>query len=190
VSMESDVARVISDVILGPCDRPVLFMKQMAHHLVEIDHSFMQHTANVLLIRDPVEMLPSLAGVLETPRLQDTGFAAQYALLQELRNLGQNPPIIDAKELLLNPASVLKQLCQRLGIAFEPAMLCWEPGPRPEDGVWAKYWYGNVHRSNGFQPYAPKTAPFPDRLKPLLQECMPYYNALSDLAIKADGEPV
>ena len=31
--MECDANIVIRDVILGPCDKPVLFMKQMAHHL-------------------------------------------------------------------------------------------------------------------------------------------------------------
>jgi hypothetical protein len=36
-SMDSDGSRVVDDVILGACDRPVLFMKQMAHHLVDLD---------------------------------------------------------------------------------------------------------------------------------------------------------
>ena len=29
-------------------------------------------------------------------------------------------------------------------------MLAWPAGGRPEDGVWAKHWYGAVHRSTGF----------------------------------------
>ena len=39
-AMECNGETVIRDIILGPCDRPVLFMKQMAHHLVEISHDF------------------------------------------------------------------------------------------------------------------------------------------------------
>ncbi|NOY05394.1 MAG: hypothetical protein GXO82_01980 [Chlorobi bacterium] len=54
------------------------------------------------------------------------------------------------------------------------------------DGVWAKYWYGGVHRSTGFKPYRPKSDPFPERLKPLLEECRPYYERLRELAIPAD----
>jgi len=96
-SMENDGERVVQDVILGPCAHPVLFMKQMAHHLVEIDRGFLKQTANVLLIRDPIKMLPSLAKILDAPTLRDTGLATQFELVSELKNLGQNPPIIDAR---------------------------------------------------------------------------------------------
>jgi hypothetical protein len=64
-AMDTDGARVVREVILGPTDRPVVFFKQMAHHLVELPIGFLARTVNVLLIRDPVEMLPSLALNLE-----------------------------------------------------------------------------------------------------------------------------
>ena len=184
-AMDCDARTVISEVILGRHERPILFLKSMTHHLVELDWAFMAHTANVLLIRDPVEMLPSLAQVLERPTLRDTGYKKQVTLYQYLQELGQDPPILAARELLLNPAGVLGQLCQRLDIEFEPDMLHWPAGPKYADGVWASYWYGNVHRSTGFQPYRPKTSPFPEALRPLLAECRPYYDRLYDLAIKA-----
>ena len=37
-----------------------LFLKHMAHHLIDLDLAFLSQTCNVLLIRDPREMLPSL----------------------------------------------------------------------------------------------------------------------------------
>ncbi len=185
-AMECDGDRVAREVILGPCDRPVLFMKQMAHHLVEINRGFLLHTTSVLLIRDPADMLPSLARQLQTPALRDTGLKMQDELLQELLSSDQNAPVLDARELLLNPADVLRQLCERIHIPFEPAMLCWPAGTRSEDGVWAKHWYHNVHRSTGFQPYTPKSTPFPDRLRPLLEECRPHYERLYKHAIKAN----
>jgi hypothetical protein len=183
--MQSDGERVIRETILGPCDRPVLFMKQMAHHLVEISRDFFNQTANVLLIRDPAQMLPSLAQNLAEPILRDTSLGIQTELYQQLRDLGQDPPVLDAKQLLLNPRHVLRQLCERLGIPFEEAMLSWPPGPRPYDGVWAKYWYQNVHRSTGFEPYREKEEPFPPRLLPLLEECRPHYAMLAQVAIQA-----
>jgi hypothetical protein len=64
-------------------------------------------------------------------------------------------------------------------------MLSWPAGARPEDGIWAAYWYDSVHRSTGFQPYKAKTDPFPEQLKPLFDECMPYYVALAKEAITA-----
>jgi hypothetical protein len=186
--MDTDGERVVREVILGPCDRPVLFMKQMAHHLVELDHGFLAHTANVLLVRDPVEMLPSLAETLAQPVLRDTGLAMQSALLGELHALGQDPPVVDARDLLLDPPGVLAALCARLGIAFDPAMLSWSAGPRREDGIWAKHWYQAVHRTTGFQPYQPKHAPFPPQLEALLAECAPHYAQLTRHAIRA-GSP-
>ena len=82
--MECDGERVVRELVLGPCAAPVLFMKQMAHHLVELDRSFLAETINVLLIRDPVQMLPSLAQNLTLPNLRDTGLAIQSTLYDQL----------------------------------------------------------------------------------------------------------
>jgi hypothetical protein len=184
--MSTDADQVIREVILGPCDRPVLFMKQMAHHLVDLDRSFLAETINVLLIRDPVQMLPSLAKNLAEPTLRDTGLALQTELYDHLRSLGQDPPVLDAKQVLLNPRRVLSVLCERLGLPFDEGMLHWQAGPRPEDGIWAKYWYHAVHQSTGFQPYTEKNEPVPSHLEPLLAECLPHYEHLVVHAIRAE----
>ena len=186
-AMIADGERVVQEVILGPCDRPVLFLKQMAHHLVELDRSFLAETVNVLLIRDPVQMLPSLGQTLTNPILRDTGLATQAALYQQLLDLGQQPAVLEAKQLLLNPRRVLSQLCAQIGIAFDEAMLPWQPGARPADGVWAKYRYHNVHTSTGFDQYRAKHEPFPPRLLRLLAECKPHYALLAEKAIRAEG---
>jgi hypothetical protein len=186
-AMIADGEQVVREVILGSCDRPVLFLKQMAHHLVELDRGFLAETVNVLLIRDPVQMLPSLGQTLTNPILRDTGLATQAALYQQLLDLGQQPAVLEAKQLLLNPRRVLSQLCAQIGIAFDEAMLQWQPGARPEDGVWAKYWYHNVHTSTGFDQYRAKHEPFPPRLLRLLAECKPHYALLAQKAIRAEG---
>jgi hypothetical protein len=188
-AMEQDGDCVAREVILGPCDRPVLFMKQMAHHLIDLDLSFLSETVNVLLIRDPLEMLPSLVNQLPDPTLTDTGLRRQTELYDQLVELGQNPSILDARETLLNPNRVLKTLCSRIGIGYTDTMLTWQPNPRSEDGVWAKHWYHNVQKSSGFAPYRSKTQPFPDRLRPLLEVCAPHYERLYTLAIKANETP-
>ena len=187
-AMDTDGERVIRNVILGPCDRPVLFMKQMAHHLVDVPRNFLAATHNVLLIRDPQQMLPSLAQNLESPTLRDTSLALQTELFAHLKAIGQDPPVLDAKQLLTDPRSVLSQLCERLGLTFEESMLSWPAGPIPEDGVWAKHWYQAVHTTTGFLPYEHKTEPFPPRLKPLLDECRPHYARLAQYAIQAQPQ--
>jgi len=184
--MIGDGERVIREVILGPCDRPVLFLKQMAHHLVDVREDFLAATVNVLLIRDPVQMLPSLAQNLTQPILRDTGLAMQSALYRQLLELGQQPPVIESKQLLMDPRGVLSQLCAQIGISFEENMLGWPAGARPEDGIWAKYWYRSVHQSTGFETYRAKSEPFPPRLLGLLAECKPHYALLAQKAIRAN----
>lgn len=179
---------VVRDVILGPCTTPVLFVKQMTHHLLELDRSFLAETTAVLLVRDPVEMLPSLVHQIPQPELADTGYRQQWDLFEDYCRRGDQPVVLDARQLLLDPESILRQLCERLGLAFESAMLGWPAGARPEDGIWAPHWYHNVHCSSGFQSYRKKTEPFPERLRPLLDQCLPYYDRLAELALCSPGK--
>lgn len=163
-----------------------LFLKHMAHHLVDIETRFLENTVNLFLIRDPREMLPSLTIQVPHAGLADTGLKRQCELFDELAGSGQNPPVIDSKELLLNPAGVLAELCRRIGIEFSTSMLDWQPGPKEEDGVWAPHWYHAVHQSTGFGKFVAKTE-FPAHLEPLLEECAPWYAQLYEHAIRADG---
>ena len=184
-TMENDGQKVVDDLILGNHDTPVVFFKHMTHHLYELDLGFLDQTVNILLTRDPVEMLPSYAAWVEAPSLGDVGYALHVELLHYLQSRGQNPPVLDSKQILLNPRKVLNKLCERIEIPFQEAMLSWKAGARPEDGSWAKYWYKSVHGSTGFGEYSKKSTPFPKQLKPLLAECIPYYEQLNALAIRA-----
>ena len=182
-SMPTDGVQVVREVILGPCERPVLFMKQMAHHLIDIDLHFLRETVNVFLIRDPREMLSSLTKIIGKPTLADTGLKTQHDLFMDLQVAGQVPPVLDARLLLEDPEGVLCALCEALGLRFEETMLSWEAGGIPEDGVWAQYWYANVHQSTGFEPYRPKLEPFPAELTDIWEECCGYYDVLRQEAI-------
>jgi hypothetical protein len=184
-AMDTDGERVVREVLLGPCERPVHFFKNMAHHLEGLDRGFLGGLTNVLLTRDPAEMLPSLARQLPNPTLRDTGLLYQTEILDHLLGEGLEPVVLDAKQLLLNPPGVLRGACDRLGIPFHESMLRWPAGPKPEDGVWAKHWYANVHASTGFSSYKPRTGDFPERLRPLLEESAPLYERLKRYAIQA-----
>lgn len=174
---------VLDTVMLSDYDTPIVFFKQMTHHLVNMPWDFMTQMVNVILTRDPVDMLPSYARNVEHPSMLDVGYAEHHKLLRYLRSIGQEPCVLDAKRVLLDPASSLSKLCQQIGIPFDEGMLSWPAGARPEDGAWAPAWYDNVHQSTGFMAYKPKTEPFPDSLKPLLAECQPLYAELAALAV-------
>ena len=164
-----------------------LFVKHMAHHLLDLDIGYLRGSCNVFLIRDPREMLPSLTIQVPHAGLSDTGLQQQWALYSDLVSAGQQPAVLDSRELLLDPAGVLRKLCEHIGLRPSDDMLHWPAGPRPEDGVWAPHWYHAVHQSTGFGCYTPKTG-FPPQLADLLAECKPWYDRLFERAIRAGGD--
>jgi len=181
--METDGEKVVY-MKLNYSEKPVLFFKNMTHHLLpSLDKEFMKSMVNVILTRDPVEMLPSFAEVIENPSMQDVGYKMHLDIVEELQGMDLPVIVVDSKSILLNPEKQLNKLCEALGIPFDPAMLNWEKGAISEDGVWAKYWYKSIHNSTSFMPYIPKTIPFPVKLKPLLEECQPYYEKLREIAL-------
>ncbi len=187
-TVNCDGDAVMRDLLANESDTgpDLLFMKQMAHHLVNVDRNFMQETENIFLVRDPQQMLPSLTVQMPHAQIQDTGLETQWRLYRELLDLGQRPAILDSRELLLDPAVVLEKLCAHLEIPYTDVMLSWPAGPRPEDGIWAPHWYHALHKSTGFSPYVEKTD-FPEELEPLLAECKPWYEKLIDHAIRASA---
>jgi Sulfotransferase domain len=186
-AMDCDGDKVIGGLLKKQTENPsvVLFIKHMAHHLVDLDLGFLKATNNVFLVRDPYEMLPSLTVQLPHATLTDTGLQQQWQLFSELSAHGQRPAVLDSRELLLNPERILRALCAHLELEFDVGMLSWETGGRPEDGVWAPHWYHAVHQSTGFAPYSAKLK-FPEHLQTLLDDCNPYYEKLYAHAFRAD----
>lgn len=172
-----------------PGDHAIFYQKHMAHHLLpDMPTDWVRDLRNAFLIRDPREMLPSLAEFLPEPTLRDTGLPQQKALFEHVRGeMDALPPVIDAKDVLLDPERMLRVLCTALGVPFCQDMLSWEPGPRVTDGVWAQHWYDAVEQSTGFQPYEPPSDPVPVRLQPLLAACRPYYEELYAHRLQPDS---
>lgn len=181
-SQENDW-RKVTDWLTGPVPegRRIFYQKHMAHHLLPtMGRSWVDGLTNVFLIREPREMLTSLLKVYPRADLPDTGLAQQWELFERLRNRGVEPPVIDAKDVLADPQGMLRALCRAVGVPFTERMLSWEAGPRPTDGVWAKYWYDAVERSTGFQPYVPKGEEVPADRQALLETCQFYYDRLAE----------
>jgi len=179
-SQENDWRRVV-EWLTGPVPggKRIFYQKHMAHHLLpEMDRGWLARLRNALLIRDPREMLTSLIKVMPAPQVEDTGLPQQVELFDRLAKAGEAPPVVDARDVLEDPAGLLARLCERLGVDYTPAMLSWEPGPRETDGVWAKYWYAAVKASTGFAPYRPKREAVPASLQPVLETCLAAYEYL------------
>jgi hypothetical protein len=183
-SMSTNANEVADTVIFADHGRPVVFFKQMAHHLVAgVPERILTDCTNALLIRDPVEVLTTIVRQLPEPGMNDIGIARQRELLNELRAYGQNPAVLDARRLQNEPERVLKAFCEHVGIAWDPAMLSWPAGPKPEDGAWAPAWYANAHTSTHFTPHQPKIEPVPAHVAEIAAEASEIYAELLELAI-------
>ena len=181
--------RKVAAFLTGPVPggKAVFYQKHMAHHLLpEVGREWLAELTHAFLIRDPREMLASLARVTPHPGALDTGLPQQLELFRELEaRTGRAPPVIDARDVLADPSGVLARLCAALGLEFTPAMLAWEPGLRPTDGIWAAHWYGDVLRSTGFVRRRARAVELPPDLELVHAECVGPYRALHERRIIA-----
>jgi hypothetical protein len=163
-----------------PGGKAIFFQKHMSHHLLpDIDVHWVEGLANCFLIREPREVIVSLGKVIARPTLEQTGLPQQVDIFEHLcRRTGRTAPVVDSRDVLLDPRRVLSALCERLNVPFMEDMLSWPPGPRTTDGIWARHWYAEVDRSTGFGPYRPRNEPVADELQPLLEQCEPLYRRL------------
>lgn len=184
-SQENDGNKVVNELMLGTFDKPVAFFKQMTHHLVELNEDFLSKMKNILFIRDPKQIISSYAQVRPDVNMQDIGIEKQWQLFQQLTANKRYCVVLDSNEILKAPEKVLTELCESLDVPFYTAMLHWSAGPKPEDGVWAKYWYDNVHKSTGFEKQATSSRTLPEYLEPLYNESKKYYDQLFQHSIKA-----
>lgn len=152
LSSQSQDWGAVADALCSDEPAPVYYQKHMTQHiLADMDLAFTEQFTNCFLVREPRRIIASYARVREEFTLDELGFAQQAALFErECDRLGAVPPVLDAALTLSNPRSVLTQLCARLSLPFDEAMLSWPAGPRESDGVWAPHWYGSVWASTGF----------------------------------------
>jgi hypothetical protein len=174
--------RKVIERLTGPIPdgKRIYFQKQMTHHLLpEVDRQWLGAVTNCFLIRDPREVIASYIKKNPDPALEDLGFVQQEEIFDFVRDeAGILPPVVDARDILQNPARILPLLCDAIGVEFSDAMLSWRPGLRDTDGIWAKYWYDDVARSTSFQPYLPKKEPMPERLRKVHEQCCECYDRL------------
>ncbi len=161
--------------ILKKNDAEILFCKQMTHHLMQMDFDFLKQTKNIIFIRNPKDIIFSYSKVIPKPTLDDIGIKMQFELMHYLHKNNLHCIVLSAEDLLANPKIILEKICNNLEIPFDESMLSWQKGARSEDGVWAKYWYNNVHQSTGFLPFNTVKKTLNSHQEELYQSCKQYY---------------
>lgn len=179
-SMNCDGEAVVEDMLTAN-DKPVQFFKNMGHHLLDLDKSFTKNGYNVILTRDPRRMIASFSKVIENPSMTDIGYADQLSLAHYFKRNDIPFIVVDSKDILIDPSAKLNEICDFIGIPFEEQMLHWQKGARKEDGIWAKFWYANVHSSEGFLKYKESNIDLPNNLISLYNDALVSYNSLIKL---------
>jgi hypothetical protein len=160
----------------------VHYAKHMAHHLADdVDLAWTREFRNVLLIRDPVEVVASYVRSRESCEPADIGLLQQLRLFEAWQ---EPPPVVDAVDFLADPEAHLRWLCDWAGLPFTPRMLSWPAGPRDSDGVWAPHWYGAVQRSTGFEPRRPRHLELTAHDAAVAAACRPAYETLRDRRLR------
>ena len=177
--------REVAAALEGPAPggAPLWYQKHMTHHMLpEFGREWIGACRNAFLIRRPAAVLASYAAKREAVTLADIGVVQQSELFDAVADrLGHAPPVIDAADVLADPARTLGALCTALDIAFDPAMLAWPAGRRDSDGIWAPAWYAAVEASTGFaQPDGEREEPrLPGHLAAIAEEAEGHYRRLA-----------
>lgn len=152
-----------------------LFLKNMGNHLEGGSLEVLSQFQNVILVRKPEAVIASFTQQVELPTDLDLCYKNQLEILEFLKSKSLPFYVVDSDDIKKAPRQELELLCSYLKLPFTERMLSWEAGARDEDGVWAKYWYHNVHKSTGFMPYEEKQYEVPERLAALYDDCQKDY---------------
>ena len=163
----------------------IYFQKHMTHHMIpSVDREWMKEVINCFLIRNPKDMILSYTKVNSNLSMHLLGLEEQYELFEYVTKInGRAPPVVDSKDILMDPRKTLSLLCEKVGVIFSEEMLSWSKGVRGTDGIWAKYWYKNVINSTGFNIYKEKDDDVPSKYLGLYNECIKIYNELAKYKI-------
>src|SRR5947209_4606497 len=92
------VEALVGDV---PGGKAIYYQKHMAHHLLpQIERDWFGAVTHAFLIRNPREMLASLARILPEPTAEATGLPQQVEIFEWVRTrTGRTPPVVDARDV-------------------------------------------------------------------------------------------
>ncbi len=184
------VVRMLTGPVPG--GKAIWYQKHMTQHMLrEISLDWLQQVSNCFLIRAPEEVVTSFTRNRPDADFRELGFEQQAYLFDHVcEQSGAAPPVLDAADVLKDPAGMLRALCVCLNIAFSGCMLRWPAGSRASDGVWAKYWYRTVEQSTGFGPYHPRQEKLTAFQARLAKQCRPHYERLAAHRITAFPRPI
>ncbi len=166
----------------------LFYQKHMTHHMLDgVNLDWTRKMRHCFLIRNPAEVIHSYLQKRDSVNSEDIGIQRQHSLYHQITTLtGQDIPIIDSRDVLMNPEGMLRAVCEVLELPFSSNMLEWPAGRRDSDGVWASHWYHAVEASTGFKPWSEPEALGDESTMQLAMENMPFYTRLHNRRLRLD----
>ncbi|MCD9623275.1 hypothetical protein [Rhabdothermincola salaria] len=175
---EATFSAVRSELLRAARERPT-FVKDMAYQaLPAVDATLLDGCRHTFLVRDPAWSVPSLARGWPDFTAEEVGFDAVERLVARVEDAGHEAVVLDSDDVRRRPEAVLQAWCERVGLAFRPEALAWEPGMT--DG-WERWqdWHGSTASSAGFRPPDPEPPTVDDeRVRRAIEAARPTYEAL------------
>ncbi len=177
----------ILDLMLRVEEKPVYF-KDMAYHVAgPMSGEFVSRFTNTFIIRNPAPVIASLSRFWPDFTLEETGYEQQHRLFELAVENGEDPAVVDAADLTADPEGTIRAYCEKLGVAFMPESLSWEPGDVPEWEMWTE-WHEEVQDSTGIksQPLEDDTE-VPASLESVYERCLSFYEELHAKRLRPAG---
>ena len=154
-----DARRALDEIRQAP--GPLVFVKDLCFQAAPyLPNGFLSSVTNTFIIRHPLVVYASLRGLKPDFTEEEFGFLPLLELWSKLTGEdGGRPVVVEGDAFRADPEGVVRRYCERVGVAFDAAMLSWADGrirpwgPREQESQ-AK-WYGTLERSTGILPPAP-----------------------------------
>lgn len=122
----------------------------LRYDAVLADRRFLAEVRHTFLIRRPDEIAASFYALKPDMVRSDIGLEGLYEMYQAVLEAGgQAPVVLDAADMVSAPSDMLREYCDRVGIAYRASAATWSSGDRSE---WARSarWHTAVSESTGF----------------------------------------
>ncbi|MFF8393080.1 sulfotransferase family protein [Streptomyces sp. NPDC016172] len=141
------------DLVLALGERRTVFFKDTTEYryLPYLEEQVVHRMAHTFIVRDPAAALASHYAVNPELTLDEGGYELQAEVYDRVREVtGTTPPVIDAADLLVDPARVVRAYCEAVGLPYLPEALSWSPEARSE---WKRteHWHQDVSSSSTFR---------------------------------------
>lgn len=197
-NLETDLNKVIEKLTGNlPDGKHLSFQKMITgDYRAEFGIDWAKKLTNFFLIRHPKDIILSLdiaerkSGITEPFDQQTVGLKTLHEVFQKIKAITEQAPlVIHSDDIVKNPTAALQWLCEKLAIKFNDKMLTWKANLEGSNLLHTKLYnnselsssepfFKTLRSSETFIPYQKNKKALPDRLVPIFNESMPYYEKL------------